>query len=83
MSANRIDADGTPRFATSHLGLFCLPMTHKKDARLIWVNNVTLVVSINFKVFALDELDIHTCSEGNLSCDYIFCSAAMWDEILN
>ena len=21
----------------SHLGLFCLPMSHKKDARLIWV----------------------------------------------
>ena len=23
--------------AVSHLGLFCLPMSHKKDARLIWV----------------------------------------------
>ena len=22
----------------SHLGLFCLPMSHKKDTRLIWVN---------------------------------------------
>ena len=27
MSANRIAPDGTPRFA-SHLGLFCLPMSH-------------------------------------------------------
>ena len=35
MSANRIALDGTPRFAASHLGLFCLPMSHKKDARLI------------------------------------------------
>ena len=26
------------RFAASHLGLFCLPMSHKKDVRLIWVN---------------------------------------------
>ena len=34
MSANRIAPDGTPRFAASHLGLFCLPMSHKKDARL-------------------------------------------------
>ena len=34
-SANRIAPDGTPRFAASHLGLFCLPMSHKKDARLI------------------------------------------------
>ena len=25
------------RFAASHLGLFCLPMSHKRDARLIWV----------------------------------------------
>ena len=40
VSANRIALDGTPRFAASHLGLFCLPMSHKKDDRLIWVNNV-------------------------------------------
>ena len=27
------------RFAASHLGLFCLPMAHEKDARLtcVWV----------------------------------------------
>ena len=36
--ANRIAQDGTPRFAASHLRLFCLPLSHKKDARLIWVN---------------------------------------------
>ena len=35
MSANGIAPDGKPRFAASHLGLFCLPMSHKKDARLI------------------------------------------------
>ena len=38
MSSNRIAPDGTLRFAASHLGLFCLPMSHKKDVRLIWVN---------------------------------------------
>ena len=32
--ANRIAPDGPPRSAPSHLGLFCLPMSHKKDARL-------------------------------------------------
>ena len=32
--ANRIDPDGTPRSAASHLGLYCLPMSHKKDVRL-------------------------------------------------
>ena len=37
ISANRIAPDGMPRFAVSHLGLFCLPMSHKKDVRLIWV----------------------------------------------
>ena len=37
-SANRIAPDATPRFAASHLGRFCLPMSHKKHARLIWVN---------------------------------------------
>ena len=37
--ANRIVLDGTPRFAASHLVIFCLPMSHKKDARLIWVKD--------------------------------------------
>ena len=32
--ANRIAPDGMPRFAASHLGLYCLPMSHKKNARL-------------------------------------------------
>ena len=32
--ANRIAPDGTPRSAASYLGLFCLPMSHKRDARL-------------------------------------------------
>ena len=40
--ANRIAPDGKPHFAASHLGLFCLPMSHKKDARLIWVNEVNI-----------------------------------------
>ena len=38
MSANRITADWTTRFAASNLGLFCLSMYHKKDTRLIRVN---------------------------------------------
>ena len=33
LCANRIAPDGTPRSAASHLGLCCLPMCHKKDAR--------------------------------------------------
>ena len=33
--ANRIAPDGAPLSAVSHLGLFYLPMSHKKDTRLI------------------------------------------------
>ena len=39
MEANRLVPDRTPRFAASHLGLLCLPMSHKKDARRIWVKH--------------------------------------------
>ena len=39
--AKRIAQDGTMRFAMSHLGLFCLPMFHKMDARHIWVKVLT------------------------------------------
>ena len=34
--ANRIAPDRTLRFAASHLGFFCLPMSHKKDAKLTY-----------------------------------------------
>ena len=37
ISVNRIAPDETPRFSASHLRLFCLPMSHKQDARLIFV----------------------------------------------
>ena len=45
MKANRKAPDGTPRFAVSHLGLFCLPMSHKKDTRLIWVKHTRSMIS--------------------------------------
>ena len=34
LCAHRIAQDGTPRSVASHLGLSCLPMAHKRDARL-------------------------------------------------
>ena len=40
VSANRKVSDVTPRLAASHLGLFCLPMSNKKDAMLVWANQV-------------------------------------------
>ena len=42
MSANRIATDGTMRFAASYLGLLCLPLSHKKDAGLIWVKTTLI-----------------------------------------
>ena len=56
--ANRIVPDERPRFAASHLGLFCLPLSHKKDARLIWVKLVSQVPQ--FLKF-MRHLFIHTC----------------------
>ena len=35
--ANSGEPDQMPRFAASDLVLHCLPMSHKKDPRLIWV----------------------------------------------
>ena len=38
----------------SNLGLHCLPLSHKKDARLIWVNLIMgKNVDINFVLFDL------------------------------
>ena len=34
LQANRIAPDGTPRSAASHLGLCCLPMSHKREPGL-------------------------------------------------
>ena len=37
MQANSGDPDQTPHSVVSDLGLHYLPMSHKKDARHIWV----------------------------------------------
>ena len=37
MQANSGDLDQTPHSVASDLGLHYLPMSHKKDARHIWV----------------------------------------------
>ena len=39
--ANSGDSDQTLRSVVFDFGLHCLPMSHKKDARLIWVNDLT------------------------------------------
>ena len=35
LCANRIAPDGTTRSAVSRLGLYCLPMSHKRNVRVI------------------------------------------------
>ena len=40
--ANSEDPDQTPHYGVSDLDLHCLPMSHKKDARLKWVRGTTL-----------------------------------------
>ena len=39
--ANIGDHDQTPRSAAAALGLHCLPVSNKKDARLIWIKDTT------------------------------------------
>ena len=55
--ANRTAPDGMPHSAQSHLGLYCLLMSHKQDARLMLVkgkgnfeiNDLKIQVHILFK----------------------------------
>ena len=44
LQANRIAPDIMPCFVASHLGLYCLPMFHKKDAKLI-VHDIAKVLN--------------------------------------
>ena len=43
MKANSEDPDQTPRSAASDLCLHCLPMSNKKDTRLICVKSINLL----------------------------------------
>ena len=45
MQANSRDPHQTPHSVASDLGLHCLPMSHKKDARHIWVKNAIILLS--------------------------------------
>ena len=44
------EPDQTLRFAASDLVLHCLPMSHKKDARLIWVKNIKQFIIVSLLV---------------------------------
>ena len=49
------DSDQMPHFAASDLGQHCLSMSHKKDARLKWVNNKCIKCSVGGVVFTLNN----------------------------
>ena len=42
MQANSVDPDQMPHFVESDLSLHYLPMSHKKNARHIWVKNAII-----------------------------------------
>ena len=58
--------------AASGLGLRCLPKSHKKDARLIWVNIVFLHIEV-YKVFG----------EGSDTCTRILVCFVIKKKITN
>ena len=45
MQANSGDPDQTPHSVASDLGLHCLSMSYKKDARHIWAKNAIVLLS--------------------------------------
>ena len=57
-SVNSEEPDQTPRFAASNLVLRCLPMSHKKDSRLIWVNKLSESLHAGY-FFMLSSVDFY------------------------
>ena len=64
MLANSGEPDQTPRFAASDLVLHCLPMSHKKDTRPLWVK-ITLCKQL------VETLGLH-CLSMSHNNDAIF-----------
>ena len=59
MQANSGDPDQTPHFVASDLGLHYLPMSHKRDARHIWVKNaIILLISYELQKFRKNIVEI-------------------------
>ena len=55
-SANSGDADQTPRFAASDLGLHCLPVTHKYK-RTLWLYGISSGSTANVPTKRTTEYD--------------------------
>ena len=45
MQANSGDPNQAPHSVASDMGLYCLPMSHKRDTRHIWVKKAIILLS--------------------------------------
>ena len=53
---NSLSKQNSPRWDAAHLGLFCLPMSHKRDTRLKFCFlNIYIATLINFFFFCICE----------------------------
>ena len=57
MQANSGDSDHTPHSVASDLGLHCIPISHKMDARHIQIKNAIILLSQNSRVAEILEVD--------------------------
>ena len=62
-----MEINQTPHFVASDLGLHCLPMSQKKDARLIWVkinaNMTNMLISV-WSVYSIHLLLVKAVDYG-------------------
>ena len=71
MYENSGEPDQTPRLVASDLGLHYLPMSHKKDDRLKWVNGRVFVCA-SCCPRCCQELVFDIC-HCRVSCPIVFC----------
>ena len=71
MQANSGDPYQTPNFAASGLCLHCLPMSHKKVARLIWVK-AAFHQSTRDVLYVRRVVDLMKTAKVNAYIMYIF-----------
>ena len=67
MQANSGDPDQTPHSVVSDLGLHYLPMSHKKDARHIWVKMHLFCLSHKLQKFGKYIVEIIFLGTSDLS----------------
>ena len=64
LKANRIALDGTPRSASSHMGLYRLPITKTCPC------NIMILLALKIENFQLKNFDIFLIFAQNIDCGY-------------